>query len=289
MKKIIYVMAALAALSFVSCNKAEFENVSNKLPEMKFSVAGEGLDLSVTKALTKAEAVTTLSSVYWGATTGTKGNDTEAYAPVSLSVSEGNVSTGNFWPAESIAYNYYVSNVEYAWDADNHKATIAASNETDIVAGTAEASYKSSPEVTLEHIFARTGSLTLEPKEGYTLGEEVVWKIKSNDNAGVSGTYNIGTKAWSGVAALSQQEFTSLSDLYLVPGSYNVEITYTLKKDAFEQEYTKSANVTLEGGAVNNIKATGHTGSDDPSEITLSIEVEPWGENNITITEGDLN
>ena len=282
-------MAAFAALGLISCNKAEFENTSIKLFEMTFSVAGEGLNLSVTKAMTKAEAVTTLSSVYWGATTGTSGSDTEAYAPVSLSVSDGSVSTGNYWPAESVAYNYYVSNVAYSWDADNHKATITASNGTDIVAGTAAASYKSSPKVTLEHIFARTGSLTLEPKEGYSLEGEAVWKIKSNTDAGVSGTYNIGTKAWIDVSALSQQVFTSTSDLYLVPGSYNIEITYTLKKEAFEQEYTKSANVTLGGGVVNNIKATAHTGSEDPSEITLSIEVKPWGENDITITEGELN
>lgn len=289
MKKIFYLMAAFAALSLVSCNKAEFENVSSKFSEMTFSVTGEGLNLSVTKGLTKAEAVTELSSVYWGATAGTLGSDTEEYAPVSLSVSDGNVSTGNYWPAESIAYNYYVSNVAYSWDADNHKATIAASNETDIVAGTSAASYKSSPKVTLEHIFARTGSLTLEPKDGYELVGDAVWKIKSNTDAGVSGTYDIGAKAWSDVAALSQQEFTSSSDLYLVPGSYNVEITYTLKKNAFEQQYTKSANVTLGGGVVNNIKATAHTGNDDPSEITLSVEVKPWGENNITITEGELN
>ena len=288
MKKIFYLMAAFAALSLVSCNKAEFENTSSKLSEMTFSVAGEGLDIAVTKAA----AVTDfdLTSVYWGATAGTLGSDTEEYAPVSLSVSDGNVSTGNYWPAESIAYNYYVSNVAYSWDASNHKAIIAnASNETDIVAAVASASYKSSPKVTLEHIFARTGSLTLEPKDGYDLVGDAVWKIKSNTDAGVSGTYDIGAKAWSNVEALSQQVFTSSSDLYLVPGSYNVEITYTLKKDAFEQQYTKSANVTLGGGVVNNIKATAHTGNDDPSEITLSVEVKDWEENNITITEGELN
>lgn len=282
-------MAAFAALSLVSCSKAEFENTSSKFPEMTFSVAGEGLNLSVTKGLTKAEAVTTLTSVYWGATNGTSGRDTVVYAPVSLSVSDGSVSTGNYWPADSVAYNYYVSNIAYLWDADNHKATIAASNETDIVAGTAAASYKSSPKVTLEHIFARTGSLTLEPKEGYTLEGDAVWKIESNDNSGVSGVYNIGTKGWSDVSALSQQEFTSSSDLYLVPGSYNVEITYTLKKGDFQKEFTKSANISLEGGVVNNIKATAHTGSDDPSEIILSVEIKPWGENDITISEGDLN
>lgn len=289
MKRIFYLMAAFAVLILVSCSKAEVENTSSNLPEMTFSVAGEGLNLSVTKGLTKAEAVTTLLSVYWGATTGTPGSDTEVYAPASLTVTNGKVSTGNYWPAESIAYNYYVSNAAYSWDASNHKATIVASNETDIVAGTAAASYKSSPKVTLEHIFARTGSLTLEPKEGYTLEGNAVWKIKSNDYSGVSGVYNIGTKGWSDVSALSQQEFTSSSDLYLVPGSYNVEITYTLKKGDFQKEFTKSANISLEGGVMNNIKATAHNGSDDPSEITLSVEIKPWGENDITISEGDLN
>lgn len=290
MNKLLIFLSALAVagLTLSSCNNLDNDRKSSDfsgLSEMTFSVKGDGISMAVTKA----EAVTSLSSVYWASTAGATGADEQVYAPVSLSLDNGKASTGKYWPAESIAYNYYVSNVSFSWNASSSKATIAASNEKDIVAGIAEASYKSSPTVILEHIFARTGSLTLNAQDGFSLVGNAVWKIKSNSGTGVSGTYDIGSAAWSDVSALPQQAFASDSDLYLIPGSYNVEITYTLKKDDFQKEFTKSANVTLEGGACNNITATAHVGSDEPSEISLTVEVKPWGSNNITIGTDELN
>ena len=275
----------MAVVSLASCNKLETESgfVSDESLEMVFGVQGDGIEMAVTKA---GEIEPVIFSVYWSATTGSVGSDTEKYSPMQLSLDGSQFKTGKYWPSTSTAYNYYVSNVQFSWNGTSHAATIAATNATDIVAGTASASYKSSPKVTVEHIFARTGSLTLNAQSGYTIIGTPTWKIKSNANAGTAGTYNIGSKTWSGsITALSQQTFTSSSDLYLVPGSYNIEITYKLQKGDFEKEYTKNADVTLVAGAKNNITATAKVDDSDVSEIVLSVEVKPWGDNNITIDQ----
>lgn len=284
MKKALFILSAMAVFSLASCNKLETENgfVSEDNLEMVFGVQGDGIEMAVTKAT----AVESVSSIYWSATTGSMGSDTEKYAPMQLSLDGTQFKTGKYWPSTSTAYNYYVSNVQFSWNGTSHAATIAATNATDIVAGTTTASYKSSPKVTVEHIFARTGSITLNAQSGYEIIGTTTWKIKSNANAGTAGTYNIGSKTWSGtITALSQQTLTSGSDLYLVPGSYNIEITYTLKKGDFEKQYTKNADVTFVAGAKNNITATAKVDDSDVSEIVLSVEVKPWGDNNITIDQ----
>lgn len=287
MKKLLIIAAAVVALT-ASCQKEDSlsikDSVKDSLSEMTFGVKGGGIRMSVA---TKATAVTEVSSVCWMATGGTVGADTLVYEPQSVSLGDSNFSTGKYWPSEETDYNYYVSNAQFSWAAG--AATIAASNETDIVAGIAAAPYKTSPDVTVDHIFCRTGSLTLDAQEGYELMGAAVWKIKSNEGTGTAGTYNIGTKSWSGATALSQQVFTGESDLYLIPGSYNVEITYTLKKGDFQKEYTKAADVTLTVGSVNNIKATAHVGDDGAEEIVFTVTVTPWGENDVEIGQGDLN
>lgn len=273
MKKAFIILAGVLALA--ACQKAGVQGLDNS---MTFRVNGENLDIQVS---TKATEVTSVSSVYWMATSGTVGSDTKVYDPKQLTVDAGVYNTGYFWPATSVAYNYYVSNVQFAWEG---AAKIAATNATDIVAGKASASYKSSPEVTLDHIFARTGSLTLNPADGYELVGNATWKIKSNTGAGKSGSYNIGSGAWSGVTALSQQTFTGTDDLYLVPGSYHIDITYTLKKGDWEKQFTKGADVELVGGKKNNLTATAHAGSDGPQEITLTVSLTPWSDKNTEIT-----
>lgn len=288
MKKITYIFAIFAVAGLVSCNKMESssDNFVSGNVEMAFGVKGEGINVEVaTKAITP---VTSVESVYWSATSGTVGSDTEVYAPMTVALNNSKFSTGKYWPSESIAYNYYVSNKVFTWDGSNHAASIAAVNTEDIVAGTASAAYKSTPEVTVDHIFARTGSLTLVAQDEYELVGNATWKIKSNTGAGTAGTYNIGAKTWSGATALAQQVFTSDSDLYLLPGSYHIEITYTLKKGDFQKEFTKGADVTFDAGKTNNIKATAHVGTEGAEEIIFTVTVTPWDSKDITISEGDL-
>ncbi|MBP9991934.1 MAG: hypothetical protein KBS73_00630 [Bacteroidales bacterium] len=282
-------LCAVTLIGLVSCQKEDHftikDSTRESLTRMTFGVKGDGLKMAVS---TKAEVVSEVNNVYWMATGGTVGTDTLVHEPqsVSLSEAEDSFNTGKYWPSEDIDYNYYVSNVQFSWDSG--AATIEASNETDIVAGIAEAAYKSSPEVTVDHIFCRTGALTLEAQEGYELVGTAIWKIQSNESTGTAGAYNIGTKEWSNVSALSREVFTSESDLYLIPGSYNIEITYTLKKGNFQKEYTKAADVELNVGKVNNIKATAHVGDDGAEEIVFSVSVTPWEDEDVVIEQSDL-
>ena len=286
MKKFAFIIAAAALAALAGCDKFSQGGVSGPDDNMiAFSVAGDDIRMEVS---TKATAVTSVSKVWWAATSGTAGSDTKVHEPeeINFNTESNKFVTGYYWPSTETNYNFYVSNAEFTWTDSSHKAEIAATNATDIVAGTAAATWKSAPTVTLDHIFARTGSLTLTPESGYEIIGTPVWKIKSNTNAGTGGTYNIRTKAFSGVTALSEQAFTSTSDLYLVPGSYHVTITYTLKKGDYEKEFTKGADVTLTAGKINKLAATAITGQGEGAEdIVFTVSVTAWSGLDVTLPE----
>ena len=261
----------LGALS--SCSKAEQQRLSAP-SEIVIGVADETIDMQVQ---TKTAEITTLpTSLYYSLTGGTAGSaETTKKTSSEASLSGGKIATGLYQTLNPSSYNYYVSNLPIVFDAKG--STLSATNTKDVIAGTVTSS-GIDPSVKLEHIFARTGSLTLGTQTGYTISN-IEWKIKSGSGTGTGGTYNIQTKAWSVVTALSERTFTSDSDLYLVPGAYTIIVSYTLKKGDWVNSFTKKATVTLVAGSVNNISGTASGG--DASEISIAVTLTPWGTNNI--------
>ncbi len=258
----------LLGLALVSCNKGE--PLSDSGREMSFRL--DGLDLQVaTKATVDTVTTANLGGVYWQCLSGS----TNVYAPASYAVSGSTVNTGKFWPAGGAIYNYRVANVAFS-----NAGVITASNTTDIVVGTASGVTNNSCSVVLDHIFARTGKLTMNTQPGYTISD-VSWKIKSRGSAsGIAGNYTIGS-GWSssGVTALAEEDvvppFSSDSDLYLIPGDYTVTVTYTLTKGGYVETFTRAADVTLQQGKINSITGTANAGNAE--EIQFTVSVTPWG------------
>jgi hypothetical protein len=139
------------------------------------------------------------------------------------------------------------------------------------------------PQVDLLHIFARTGDLSLDATNGYTVDQDnITWEIQSNNNnTGISGTYNLKTGAWTNTTRLYNSNwysFDSGSDLYLIPGNYNVRVRYRLKMgNEWTGDYIQSdpKSVTLSRGLVNKIQ--GHVTGTGASAINITVNVEPWG------------
>lgn len=282
-------MAGCAALT--GCNKEiapDVQDMATKAGEIVLAVDDSQLDMAVS---TKATEVTSLSTLNIVRTTGTWKSETNKDAKSSASVSAGKINTGWYQTATPTGYNYYLSNSAMTFAAGG--STIAATNTTDIIAGCTNAANSTlTPSVTLEHIFARTAGLTANAPAGYSISG-VTWKIqsKAGGTGGTAGTYNIATKAWSGVTALANTTFTASSDLYLTPGVYTVSITYTLTKGDYSKTSTKSGDVTLVAGKKNSISVKSANGDgvvpfDDgvgAQEIVLSVTLTPWGTNSVDL------
>ena len=275
MTKLKLYAAPLLILGFAaSCAKSvEPENQNPK--EIVLCVGGDTIDMQVQ---TKTTAITTVpSSLYYSMTTGTIGSETSKIESASGNVGSGKIATGVYQSLTPTSYNYYVSNAAITFAASG--STISAVNTTDVIAGKVT-SKETNPSVKLDHVFARTGTLTLNTQSGYTLSN-VSWKIESS-TAGTGGTYNIAKNIWTSVTALSSTAITETSDLYLVPGDYTLSVTYTLTMGDWKQTFTKKATVTLVAGKVNNI--SGNASGGNASEISITVTLTEWGTNNITAT-----
>ena len=283
MKKITLLLTAAAlAATLLSCNKEDSSAVSDGAGKEIVLMMDESFDASVD---TKTTAITSApSSLYWGASTGSAGSETVKWASASATVSSNKISTGKVQTSPATTYNYYVSNLQPTIAAAQTTITVP-DNGTDYLAARV-ASNSATPSIALNHIFARTGTLTLNKPSGHDSYSLTVnwWKIvgKSTIN-GTAGTYNMTTDAWTAASTKlsSATTITSGSDLYLIPGDYTISVNYTYGVGDYTQTVTKSADVTLQKGKVNNI--TGTAVFVDASSIVLTVSVTAWGTNNITI------
>ena len=283
MKRYQYFLFVVLMAGISSCQKVANTNMAGD--EIIISVA-ERYDAVVT---TKTTAVTEIpSTLYWGSTTGTRGTngETRKYhnngSSLTGTVSGSTIATGKYQTYVPTAYNHYLSNVSFSLPGTGN-VTIAASNSTDVVAGWIAGSSSSSPSITLDHIFARTGTLTLNTQTGYSLSVQS-WAIESlGAITGTAGTYNLSTGAWTAVSStLSSITISSSSDLYVIPGTYRIYCTYELSKGDWAHTFTKYADVTLVGGKINNITGTATGGN--ATEINLSVSLTAWGQENINMS-----
>lgn len=236
---------------------------------------------------TKASEVTTanLTSFYVTATRGTVGSSESAtFTSALFTGTPGDTySGGRWWPSSNPYYHFYSSSVGMSFDAN--ACTVLASNETDVVCAYLENSnYGVRNALVFSHIFARIGSCVVNAPSGFELSGTPVVRITPK----VSGTYNIRTgngytdgTGWSGtvkgpVTVLSSSE----NNLYLVPGSYTLSVTYVLVKGDWNHEFTKDASVSVIAGSVNNISMT--VPSEVVEEIAVSVTLSSWGQHNHT-------
>lgn len=286
MKRFVSFIIALSGVLAVSCQKDNAPAVEPSGDgEIVFSL-GNGFDATVT---TKATAITALpSSLYWAATSGSRdvASETKKWdvnaASAKAVTNTNKLATGQYQTATATAYNYYVANNAITVPATGNVTLVVPNNNTDVIAGWVAGTTSTTPSITLNHIFARTGTFTMAAQDGYSISN-VTWTIVGKGSInGTAGTYNLSTGNWSATSAtLASRSVDNSSDLYLIPGTYTISCTYTLSKGGsgqYSQTFTKSADVTLVGGKVNNI--SGQASGGTASEIILTINLTAWGEEN---------
>lgn len=274
MKRIFIGLALMAAV--MSCQKQSYESAPMDTREISFSV--EGLDFDVK---TKAAAVTELST--FGVIAENTNTPAQEWALASVTKSGTSYNTGKYWPATDMKYAFYASNASLSY-ATTGTTVSPTDAETDVVVAYSAYSalnYKTSIPLTFNHIFSRIGNVTISAPEGYSIS---VSSIKVNSP--VSGTYNIKTGEWSAKGSAVEKNLSEgANDVYVVPGTYTVSVSYTLTKGDYVQSFTKTGNVTLSQGNINSISATPTVESGEGAEnIVFTVTLTPWGNDSHNIT-----
>lgn len=274
-------LAVAACIALAACSKVD--SPANASSEIVFMTNELGASVE-TKAITPGTTaeVTSLAGFDVLAVTGDMGSN-EIVVFNSAFTGTGTYKGDKFWPATDQHYKFYAANVSMTPSASG--PTVSASNTRDVVvAKLASPTYKSGNVLTFNHVFARVGYCKVVAPEGYTVSNLTV-KVTPK----VSGTYSLFTDAWSGVTAGSVTTIadalgsTSSVNLYTVPGSYTITATYDIEKGDWSQTgVSKTAEITLSGGKVNNITANLPGGTAE--DITLSVTLNPWTDTDISIS-----
>lgn len=233
--------------------------------EIVFTAGGLSAEVS-----TKATPVTALSSFYVLChTAAVPSASNKAFCTV-FSGSASSYSGGQFWPTIDAGYRFLAANAPIADDG-----SVSANSDTDvIVAKLVNPTFKAVNTLTFEHIFARVGDVTINAPATYTVSD-----LSVSITPLVSGRYAYdGT--WTGTTAGTPQVIsgatagTMSNDLWLIPGNYTLTVSYTLTKGQYMERFTKTAQVSLEAGKINNIRATLPEGN--AVQLTFSVTLNPW-------------
>ena len=280
--------AALAGLLLsTGCNKnlPGFPSDGTPTDEIVFLTKGSGPSYNIsTKASVVDETSLNASGFNVSATTGAAGSETAVWTSQAFSLGDGVFSGGKFWPSVDPSYHFFASNVALTHTASGN--TVAANNETDVVvAYLAAPTYKAVNTLQFEHVFARLGAVTITAESGYTVSD-----VSVRITPKVSGTYNIlsgngvvdGSAGWSDVTAAASPSViasavgANANDIYLVPGTYDLKVTWTATKGDYTQTFTDmEAEVALTAGKVSSF--TAELGG-LAKQVQFRISVTPWDE-----------
>ena len=270
-----------------ACNKniVEGPSVGAATDEVVFLTKGSGPSYNVTtKATVVNETSLNTSGFNVSATTGAAGAETAVWTSQPFTLGEGVFSGNKWWPSTDPGYHFYASNAALTHSADGN--TVAASNDIDVVAAYLPSpTYKAVNTLQFEHVFARLGSVTITAESGYTISN-----VSVRITPKVSGTYNLktgygvtdGSAGWSSVveaaspSVIASQVGANANDLFLVPGTYELKVTWTATVGDYSQTFTDMpAEVSLTAGKVSSF--TAELGG-LAKQVQFRISVTPWDE-----------
>ena len=280
-KNQIFAMAAVATMALmaaVSCEQLSVHSISDEPSEIVLNLNAKQLVVE-TKAVTAVDELPT--SLNWGATRGTTTELVE-WNSTSASVSSGKIHTGKFQTLTPVAYNFYVSNAPMTVSANTSVTVTGGTTGIDVICGRVVASTSATPEVKLQHVFARTGSITIGAEKGTLTNVSYAIKAKVGENAGTTGTYNLRTNTWSETSGLdSETAITGTTDMYVIPGEYTISATATYSRGDYSVTETRYGDVTLIAGKINDIQLTW---PDSGSQIEIVCLLDEWSNNTNTVS-----
>ncbi|MBQ9310404.1 MAG: fimbrillin family protein [Bacteroidales bacterium] len=282
--KTTLIMAAFAAAAagLVSCDKitgaTAYEAGSDEYDgEIVFSAGGPGLELE-----TKALEVNNFSSFNAIATSGEAESESEVWKTTANKGGTGKFDTGKYWPSTDKKYNFYGSNVSMQTGAQGATVTVPDCGTDVLCAYTPKPTFNVSPvNLTFSHILSRLTTISVTSNYGYVITVTDI-KLKSVVHSGV---YNLRTQEWSSKGSVSDVNLVadgSDNDAWMIPGTYTLQIAYTLTKGDFSQSYEAEQDIAVEAGKKHVI--TGNVTKDPAQQLNISVNIVPWTPRTGTVT-----
>lgn len=306
MKTKTLLLLALAGTSLATaCEKTlEYAPKTESSParEITFGLTGTTNTDVATKATTQVD-LTNLGTLYVSAMSGSN------YAFQNAEFTKGTDDKwrgGKYWPASNPYYKFSASNISLDLGSSHPSLSVQNTNTDVLAAYLDNPSFENENALTLRHVFAQLGTVTMKAPAGYT-----VTNLKLKFRPIQQGKYYIDTDTWSPGYAVNSDVYifgeqsagvdldagsakTSQDhDLWLLPGDYTLTATYTISKGDYSRSKTARATVTLYRGFNNNIGLNGDEANipepTDIKEISFTVTVTPWSDKSVAATFTEKN
>ncbi|MBR5704051.1 MAG: fimbrillin family protein [Bacteroidales bacterium] len=276
MKTINIFLAAVAAIIAISCNK----DVRMAMPEaekmpctpISFNVDGVYLDFA-----TKVDVVTSLESFNVIASTGTAGSEEMTWSTVANKSGDSYV-TNKYWPRNDPQYHFYASNNAMTFKPIG--PTVVVDGTVDVVCADKRNTIFNAPtNLDFYHVMSRLGTVAVSSTTGYEItGLSIVL-----NNVKTTGTYNLYSKGWTNqnlVQELAVQNGSN--DLYLLPGSYQMSLEFTLVKGDYSGTFSGSGTVDFTAGKISNVSID--IVKDPAVVVRFGVSVADWAQKAVSLT-----
>lgn len=275
MKTIRIMLAAVAAIMMMSCNKdVRMEMPESEMPGTPISFKVAGLDEGFA---TKTSPLTTLNTFNVMANTGTIGSETHTWNTVATKSGD-NYVTSKYWPASNPLYHFYASSAPMTFTPAGATVTVDCSEDI-VCAFNPSPNFNAPTILVFQHILSRVGTVTVSAAAGYT----VIVNSIGIKNLRTSGTMNIRNRGWTGTNEIQLKTIqVGNNDLYIVPGQYDVSVNFTLSKGDFINTYTSAASVDFPAGKICNLAVD--ITKDPAVRVDFQVTISPWEEASIPVT-----
>lgn len=246
----------------------------------RIGFAAQGVSI---QAMTKAEVLTSMSSFYVTATTGSAGSESQAFGNEQFAKVGDDFVGQVYWPVSNPGYHFYASNVPMEFRPAG--TVLWADSQTDVVyAYLGSPSFRRKNTLTFKHAFALLDAVVVNAAPGYSIsGVSVSFTPKAGGTFNLSSGYGRtdGT-GWSEVVdgqsvRVASATGSNANTVFTVPGEYLLSASWTAslngtdyQGDTFKDMATP---VTLVGGKRNVLTVT--LGG-NPQEIRFTVTVLPW-------------
>jgi len=276
--KHIFIYLTAATVLAMSCTKeSRYGDVDdNKGKEIRFETGVLNAEFQ-----TRVTAVTldNIGSFQVMTTTGSEGTETLVWSVIATkdeSASSGNVyQTGKYWPDSDPSYHFYASNESISLESG--VPVLSADGSTDVVAAiTRSSTYLSTNTLNFSHIYSRVGTVSVSSKNGYDVSGISVSLL----NTATGGKYNLSSYSWDEKNSSTVSLQVGSNDVYVVPGTYTISVTYTFTKGDYSHEFTSTGDVIFLSNKICNL-AISLTG--DPAvPVSFNVTMTEWATKNIS-------
>ena len=224
--------------------------------------------------------VTSLTSFNVLCVTGNMGSSESTKFNTAFTRSGSYYMGGKFWPSSNPSYSFYASN--NAITPSYSGAYVSVDGSTDVVVAynkfnSSLSNYKTVIPLTFIHVFAKIGYCKVVAPTDYTVSN-----LNVTFNPYYKGNYYIYNGSWTKNASKSVLLANALNSenvngSYIIPGTYTINISYTLTKGSYTESFVKTVDLSFIFGRVNNVVLQLPEGNpyDNPGGTVVP---DPWEE-----------